>query len=226
MTENYLLVDAAGSATEIKGETKIGRSKTNEVVLSDPLASRHHATIYMEGDVLMLRDEQSINGTIVNRGQIYDPVALNDKDTIQFGDETFTVRAPLAEAKTMKKPKKSADAAGTKSGAEAPKAKTAAKKSPAKKAPAKKAAAKKTPVKKTPVKKASEPASEAPPVPKKAKEPVATPAGMPAGVDEPPKKSSNTKIFIIAGAVLLIMCVCCVVAGVIYQQATGGLSLF
>ena len=100
--DNYLLVDSQGNATEITGETKIGRSKTNEVVLTDPLASRHHATVYFEGEQLMVRDEQSVNGTIVNGGQIYEPTQLQDQDTIQFGDEVLTVRAPLAELKTIK----------------------------------------------------------------------------------------------------------------------------
>jgi pSer/pThr/pTyr-binding forkhead associated (FHA) protein len=103
MSEYYLLVDASGNATEITGETKIGRSKTNDLVLTDPLASRHHATVFYEGETLKIRDEQSVNGTIVNRGQIYDPVVLNDRDTIQFGDEIFTVRAPLTEAATIRK---------------------------------------------------------------------------------------------------------------------------
>lgn len=118
MSDNFLLVDAQGNATEIKGEIKIGRSKTNDVVLSDPLASRHHATVYFEGDVLMIRDEQSVNGTIVNRTQIYEPTALNDTDMIQFGDEVFTVRAPLAESRTVMAPKQ---------GSEKPAPKTAAK---------------------------------------------------------------------------------------------------
>lgn len=113
MSEYYLLVDSSGQATEIKGETKIGRSKTSDLVLTDPLASRHHATVYYDGDVLMIRDEQSVNGTLVNRGQIYDPIALKDRDKVQFGDEVFTVRAPLAEAATLHKPKKDSDDGGT-----------------------------------------------------------------------------------------------------------------
>lgn len=100
--DNYLLVSTNGQATEIVGETKIGRSKTNDLVLVDPLASRHHATIYFEGDVIMIRDEQSVNGTIVNGSQIYEATVLEDRDTVQFGDEVFNLRAPLAESKTVK----------------------------------------------------------------------------------------------------------------------------
>lgn len=116
MSESFMLVDSKGNATEIKGETKIGRSKTSELVLTDPLASRHHATVYMEGDTLMIRDEQSVNGTIVNRSQIFEPTALKDRDSIQFGDEVYTVRAPLAEAQTIRKPMPGAEVTAAKKG--------------------------------------------------------------------------------------------------------------
>lgn len=102
MTDNYLLVDGAGNATEVTGEIKIGRSKTNDLVLKDPLSSRHHATVYFEGEEILVRDEQSVNGTVVNGTKIIAPTALKDQDTIQFGDEVFTVRAPLAESKTVR----------------------------------------------------------------------------------------------------------------------------
>lgn len=105
MTDNYLLVDVSGNATEVSGEVKIGRNKTNELVISDPLASRHHATVYMGGETLMIRDEGSSNGTYVNGAQIYEPTPLNDMDKIQFGDEEFTVRAPLWDSATIRAPK-------------------------------------------------------------------------------------------------------------------------
>ncbi|MEJ2759101.1 MAG: FHA domain-containing protein [Anaerolineales bacterium] len=105
MGENYLIVDTEGNATEVSGEIKIGRNKTNELVISDPLASRHHATVYMEGEIPMIRDEGSSNGTYVNGKQIYEPTALNDQDKIQFGDEEYTIRAPLWDSATVRAPK-------------------------------------------------------------------------------------------------------------------------
>ncbi|MCB2179848.1 FHA domain-containing protein [bacterium] len=104
MGDNYFLVGEAGNATEVAGEIKIGRNKTNELVISDPLASRHHATVYMEGETLMIRDEGSSNGTLVNGTQIYEPTALNDQDKIQFGDEEYIVRAPLWDSATIRAP--------------------------------------------------------------------------------------------------------------------------
>ncbi|MGD2026907.1 MAG: FHA domain-containing protein [Anaerolineales bacterium] len=101
MGDNYFLIDPTGNAIEVVGELKIGRNKTNQLVVSDPLASRHHATVYLDGDVLMVRDENSINGTFVNNKQIYEPTSLNENDKIQIGDEVFVVRAPLSEARTV-----------------------------------------------------------------------------------------------------------------------------
>lgn len=98
----YLLLGSDGRTTKIVGDTKIGRSKTNDLVLVDPLASRHHATIYYSGDVLMIRDEQSVNGTIVNGSRIYEPTVIKDRDKIQIGDEIFSLRAPLPESMTGK----------------------------------------------------------------------------------------------------------------------------
>ncbi len=105
MSENYLLVDSEGNATEVSGDVKIGRNKTNELVILDPLASRHHATVYMEGESLMIRDEGSSNGTFVNGEQIFEPTALADQDVIKFGDEEYIVRAPLWDTATIRAPK-------------------------------------------------------------------------------------------------------------------------
>ncbi len=101
----YLLVDSSGNATEVSKKILIGRGKTSDVVIGDQLVSRHHATVWMEDDKLMLKDEESVNGTFVNDEQIYDTVVLQDGDLVKIGDEVLTVKAPLLEAKTVKRPK-------------------------------------------------------------------------------------------------------------------------
>lgn len=102
MSDGYLLVDADGNATPVLVEVKIGRAKTNDIVLTDPLASRHHATVLVEDESIIVRDENSVNGVLVNGKQIHEPTVLNDADQIQIGEEVLTVRGPLAEAKTIK----------------------------------------------------------------------------------------------------------------------------
>ncbi|HKJ27858.1 MAG TPA: FHA domain-containing protein [Anaerolineales bacterium] len=102
MDGHYLLIDSTGNATEVDGELMIGRGKEAGLILKDKLVSRHHATVYMEGEVLMVRDEDSVNGSFVNGKQIYEPTALNDQDKVQFGDEVLIVRAPLGEQATVR----------------------------------------------------------------------------------------------------------------------------
>jgi len=102
MSDHYMLVDSEGNATIVEVEVKIGRAKNNDIVLSDPLASRLHATVYLENTMILIRDEKSVNGVLVNGKKIYEPTVLNDQDQLQFGDEVLTVRHPLAEAETIK----------------------------------------------------------------------------------------------------------------------------
>ncbi len=101
MSAQYLLVDSEGNAVKIAGEIKIGRADTNDIILSDPLASRHHSTVYTSENKIMIRDENSINGTLLNGKKIYEPMELRENDHLQFGDEVFIVRAPLDVAKTI-----------------------------------------------------------------------------------------------------------------------------
>ena len=54
----------------------MGRADDNDVVLTDPSASRHHAEIYYEGEALMLRDCRSRNGTLIDGRAIVGPVPL------------------------------------------------------------------------------------------------------------------------------------------------------
>lgn len=65
-----VVLDASGSPKEhisiTDAPVTIGRTSTNDVVLSDPNVSRHHAELRREGDAWMLVDLGSTNGTLVN----------------------------------------------------------------------------------------------------------------------------------------------------------------
>ena len=50
----------------VTDEVWIGRDTVNHIQLSDPMVSRRHCRISLEGDSLKLRDENSSNGTLVN----------------------------------------------------------------------------------------------------------------------------------------------------------------
>jgi len=66
------------------GGITIGRSSDNDIHLADKLASRQHARIEMRGDVFVLTDLGSTNGTSVN-GRRTQEQSLRDGDEILIG---------------------------------------------------------------------------------------------------------------------------------------------
>ncbi len=70
---------------------RIGRSDKNNVVLSDDLASRHHAMLQRSDEGrFYITDLGSSNGTFVNGGRISAPVVLRHADKIRIGTHEFT----------------------------------------------------------------------------------------------------------------------------------------
>lgn len=65
--------------------TKIGREKDNDIVLTDPAISRHHAEVYMQVDGFYICDLQSSYGTRVNQTQLKQPFRLSHSDRIKLG---------------------------------------------------------------------------------------------------------------------------------------------
>ena len=73
------------------GELHIGRMSQNDVVLSDEKVSRRHATLWVQGDQVYIRDEGSTNGTWVNERRINAPTVLQPGDRVRIGDTIFEV---------------------------------------------------------------------------------------------------------------------------------------
>lgn len=73
----------------------IGKSKTNQCVISDPSVSRHHATLSLSSDERtgILKDMNSTNGTYVNGKRITVDTQVTAADKIQLG----TVVTSLAQ---------------------------------------------------------------------------------------------------------------------------------
>ena len=68
--------------------TTVGRTNGNNLIISGRTVSRRHARLWFDNGQWFLQDLQSANGTMVNNARIgYQPVALNDGDIINFGDE-------------------------------------------------------------------------------------------------------------------------------------------
>ena len=63
----------------------VGRAETNDLVLRHPSVSRHHVRItVLPGDITLLNDLGSMNGTFVNNLQIQE-TGLKDQDRVAIG---------------------------------------------------------------------------------------------------------------------------------------------
>ena len=87
-----------------RGATILGRSSDCHVTIEDPLVSRHHARIVLEGDRAVVYDLSSRNGVKVNGASVKDPVELKDGDRLRIGTQELVFcrveAAPNASAKT------------------------------------------------------------------------------------------------------------------------------
>jgi ABC-type multidrug transport system ATPase subunit len=63
---------------------KIGRAQSNEIVLGDLMVSRHHAQLQIAGNVALVTDLNSANGTYVN-GHRINSAQVNPGDLITIG---------------------------------------------------------------------------------------------------------------------------------------------
>ena len=79
---------------ELRGDLGIGRAEDNDLQLLDPKASRHHARLHREGDLFVLTDLDSANGTRVNGIEVTEPQPLEHGDRITIGDAELTYHVP------------------------------------------------------------------------------------------------------------------------------------
>ncbi len=72
------------------GQTSIGRSRRNDIVVPEDAASAQHCRIDREGDSYVLHDLGATNGTFVN-GARADRAVLQHGDRVKVGGTVFTV---------------------------------------------------------------------------------------------------------------------------------------
>jgi hypothetical protein len=85
----YLVVTAGrgrGQTFDLRGEVRLGRDRSNAIVLSDGKVSRHHIRLDPIRGTYILSDLGSANGTFVNGVRVTQPVRLRDGDLINLGD--------------------------------------------------------------------------------------------------------------------------------------------
>jgi hypothetical protein len=86
------MYDAAaglGGAYDLMHGATLGRGNV-EIHLEDPFASTEHARISREGQVFVIEDLGSTNGTYLNDHPLDGPQPLRDGDRIRIGDSEFS----------------------------------------------------------------------------------------------------------------------------------------
>src|SRR5262245_13894137 len=84
---------------------KLGRNRSNTIVLHDQHASRWHAEIVPEEGRWLLRDCGTTNGTRLNGLRIQEKTPLGDGSEIRIGDTRLRFHVESAEAGTAEFPK-------------------------------------------------------------------------------------------------------------------------
>ncbi|MGO4441889.1 BTAD domain-containing putative transcriptional regulator [Mycobacterium sp. 2YAF39] len=88
-----------GECFRVKGtSTRIGRRSDNDIVLSDPRVSRHHAVIIDTGTSFMLIDAGSANGVELNHTRVRGSAPMVDGCHVRIGELDFTFELqPLSD---------------------------------------------------------------------------------------------------------------------------------
>jgi hypothetical protein len=79
----------SGVAYDLLQGATLGRGDV-EIRLEDPFASSRHARISREGQVVVIEDLGSTNGTYLNEQPLNGPQPLHEGDRIRIGDSEFS----------------------------------------------------------------------------------------------------------------------------------------
>jgi hypothetical protein len=79
----------AGAAYDLSEGALLGRGDQADIVLEDSFASSNHARLVPHGDVIVLEDLGSTNGTYLNDEPLRGPQPLHPGDRIRIGDSAF-----------------------------------------------------------------------------------------------------------------------------------------
>jgi hypothetical protein len=80
----------SGSAYDLSEGALLGRGDGADIRLEDAFASTRHARLVPQGDVIVLEDLGSTNGTYLNGEPLRGPQPLHVGDQIKIGDSEFT----------------------------------------------------------------------------------------------------------------------------------------
>jgi hypothetical protein len=80
----------SGAAYDLSDGAMLGRGDGADIRLEDAFASSRHARLVPEGDVIVLEDLGSTNGTYLNGEPLRGPQPLHVGDRIRIGDSEFS----------------------------------------------------------------------------------------------------------------------------------------
>jgi hypothetical protein len=80
----------SGAAYDLSDGAMLGRGDGADIRLEDAFASTRHARLVPEGDVIVLEDLGSTNGTYLNGEPLRGPQPLHVGDRIRIGDSEFS----------------------------------------------------------------------------------------------------------------------------------------
>src|ERR671917_228652 len=76
-------------AYDLSDGAVLGRGDQADIVLQDTFASSQHARLAPHGEVVVLEDLGSTNGTYLNEEPLRGPQPLHPGDRIRIGDSSF-----------------------------------------------------------------------------------------------------------------------------------------
>jgi pSer/pThr/pTyr-binding forkhead associated (FHA) protein len=79
-----------GMIYDLDGDIVLGRGDQAEIRLDDPFASGRHARICEQGNIVLVEDLGSTNGTYLNEELLQTPRPLHPGDRVRIGDSEFT----------------------------------------------------------------------------------------------------------------------------------------
>jgi hypothetical protein len=79
-----------GMIYDVDGDLVLGRGEQAEIRLEDPFASSRHARIFEQGNIVVIEDLGSTNGTYLNEEVLQTPRPLHPGDRVRIGDSEFT----------------------------------------------------------------------------------------------------------------------------------------
>jgi len=78
-----------GMIYDLDADLVLGRGERAEIRLEDPFASARHARVYEQGNIVVIEDLGSTNGTYLNEELLETPRPLHPGDRVRIGESEF-----------------------------------------------------------------------------------------------------------------------------------------